>query len=134
MRFLKIGKITDITGVSARSIRHYEKKGLLNVPRLDNNYREFDDSIIEAINTIQLYLNLGLTTDQIKDILYCPEGQWYDKKDEYCEALLQMYETKLNEVIRQKKALDEAQVRLEKQINLMKENRDKWVPVEEDEQ
>ncbi|WP_460324677.1 hypothetical protein [Paenibacillus sp. YSY-4.3] len=40
----------------------------------------------------------------------------------------------MNEVIRQKKALDEAQVRLEKQINLMMENRDKWVPVEEDEQ
>jgi DNA-binding transcriptional MerR regulator len=134
MRFLKIGKITDITGVSARSIRHYEKKGLLNVPRLDNNYREFDDSIIEAINTIQLYLNLGLTTDQIKYILYCPENQGYAKKDEYCEALLQMYETKLNEVILQKKAVDEAQVSLEKQINLMKENRDKWVPVEEDEQ
>ncbi|MFJ7940828.1 hypothetical protein ACIQYG_20350 [Peribacillus sp. NPDC096622] len=40
--------------------------------RLDNNYSEFDDSIIEAINTIQLYLNLGLTTDQIKDYSALP--------------------------------------------------------------
>lgn len=131
---MKISQIAKVTGISSRSLRHYEKKGLITVSRLDNNYREFDDSIIEAINTIQLYLNLGLTTDQIKDILYCPEDQGYDKKDEYCEALLQIYETKLNDVIRHKKALDEAQVRLEKQINLMKENRDKWVPEEEDEQ
>ncbi|MDQ0859688.1 MerR family transcriptional regulator [Bacillus sp. V2I10] len=129
---MKISQIAKITGISSRSLRHYEKKGLITISRLDNNYREFDDSIIEAINTIKLYLNLGLTTDQIKDILHCPEDQEYDKKDEYCEELLQIYETKLNEVIRQKKALDEAQVRLEKQINLMKENRDKWVPVQEE--
>jgi hypothetical protein len=45
-----------------------------------------------------------------------------------------MYETKLNELILQKKALDEAQVCLEKQINLMKENGDKWVPLKEDKQ
>lgn len=131
---LKISQIAKMTGISSRSLRHYEKKGLISVSRLDNNYRDFDDSIIEAIHTIQLYLNLGLTTDQIKDILHCPEDQEYDQKDEYCEALLQIYETKLNEVIRQKKSLDEAQIRLEKQINLMKENRDKWVSAEEDEQ
>ncbi|MBD2869099.1 MerR family transcriptional regulator [Paenibacillus arenilitoris] len=132
---MKISQIAKMTGVSSRSLRHYEKKGLITVSRLDNNYREFDDSIIEAVNTIQLYLHLGLTTDQIKDIVYCPEDLRYDKtEDEYCEALLQIYETKLNEVIRQKRALDEAQVRLEKQINLMKENRDKWVHEEEDEQ
>jgi DNA-binding transcriptional MerR regulator len=126
---LKISQIAKMTGISPRSLRHYEKKGLITVSRRDNNYREFDDSIIEAINTIQLYLNLGLTTDQIKDILYCPENLRYDKNEkEYCEALLQIYETKLNEVFRQKKALDEAQVRLEKQINLMKENRDIMYP------
>ncbi|MEC0275452.1 MerR family transcriptional regulator [Peribacillus frigoritolerans] len=47
----------------------------MTVSLLDNNYREFDDSIIEAINTIKLYFKLGLTTDQIKDILQCDEAQ-----------------------------------------------------------
>ncbi|MFC0390811.1 MerR family transcriptional regulator [Paenibacillus mendelii] len=129
---MKISKIAKLTGISARSVRYYEQKGLLTVPRHDNNYREFDDSIVELINTIQLYLGLGLTTDQIKDILYCKhfensENGLHDKKDEYCEELLQIYETKRNEIIRQRLALEEAQIRLEKQINLMRENRDKWV-------
>ncbi|WP_307439824.1 MerR family DNA-binding transcriptional regulator [Bacillus sp. V2I10] len=31
-----------MTGISSRSLRHYEKKGLLTVSRLNNNYREFD--------------------------------------------------------------------------------------------
>lgn len=131
---MKISQIAKMTGISSRSLRHYEKKGLIYASRRDNNYREFDESIIEAINTIQLYLNLGLTTDQIKDILYCPDDKGYDKKeDEYCETLLQIYENKLNEVNRQKRALDEVQIRLEMQIKLMKENRDKWVPVKGDE-
>lgn len=124
---MKISQIAKKTGISSRSVRHYEKKGLITASRLDNNYREFDDSVIEVINKIQLYLNLGLTTDQIKDILYCnyPEDQGYDKKDEYCEELLQIYETNLNEVIKQRNALADAQLRLEKQINLMKKYRNK---------
>jgi len=62
---LRIGKVSKLTGVSARSIRHYEEKGLINTSRQENNYR--DEKVIESINTIQLYLGLGLTTDQIKD-------------------------------------------------------------------
>ncbi|MDQ0062949.1 MerR family transcriptional regulator [Paenibacillus harenae] len=132
VRDLKISKIAKLTGISARSVRYYEQKGLLTVSRHDNNYREFDDSIVELINTIQLYLGLGLTTDQIKDVLYCKHSEnsgngLHDKKDEYCEELMQVYETKRNEVIRQRLALEEAQIRLEKQINVMRENRDKWV-------
>ncbi|MGQ3378090.1 MerR family transcriptional regulator [Priestia endophytica] len=72
--------MAKMTGISSRSLRHYEKKGLITVSHFDNNYREFVDSIIEAINTIKLYLNLGLTTDQIKDILHCLEIKNTTKK------------------------------------------------------
>ncbi|WP_199616971.1 MerR family transcriptional regulator [Paenibacillus alkalitolerans] len=125
---MKISELAQLTGVSIRSIRHYEKKGLIKVSRLANNYREFDDSIVETINTIRLYLGLGLTTDQIKGILYCeyPEVQVKDKESEYCEELLQIYETKLKEIIKQRKALADAQLHLEKQIDFMKANRNQW--------
>lgn len=133
---MKISQIAKQTGTSIRSLRHYEKKGLITVSRLDNNYREFDDSIVEVIHTIQLYLNLGLTTDQIKDIMYCkyPENHEFGEKEEYCEELLQIYETKLDEVIRQKKALADAELSLKKQISLMKNYQDKRNKFEEAEQ
>jgi len=124
---LKISQLADRTGVSIRSLRHYEKKGLLPVSRLANNYREFDESSVETVRTIQLYLGLGLTTDQIKDIMYCeyPEIQEADeKKGEYCEELLQVYEKKRYEIIEQRKTLDEAQQKLEMQIDLLKRNRE----------
>ncbi|WP_256711035.1 MerR family transcriptional regulator [Paenibacillus sp. FSL A5-0031] len=123
---MKISQIAKQTGISIRSLRHYEKKGLITASRLDNNYREFDDSIVEVIHTIQLYLNLGLTTDQIKDIMYCqyPGNDEFGEKDEYCDELLQIYETKLVEVIRQQKALADAELSLKKHINLMKNHQD----------
>lgn len=100
---------------------------MITASRLDNNYREFDDSIVEVIHTIQLYLNLGLTTDQIKDIMYCQYlgNDEFGEKDEYCDELLQIYETKLDEVIRQQKALADAELSLKKQISLMKNHQDK---------
>ncbi|MFT9848775.1 MerR family transcriptional regulator [Aneurinibacillus sp. REN35] len=123
---MKISQLAKRTGISARSVRHYEKKGLITGSRLQNNYREFDDSVVEVINTIQLYLNLGLTTDEIKDILYCkhPENQEHEKKGVYCEELMLLYEAKLEEVNRQRTALANAQLRLEDQINMMKKYRD----------
>ena len=124
---MKIRQLADRTGASIRSIRHYEKKGLLPVSRLANNYREFDEASVETVRTIQLYLALGLTTDQIRDIMYCeyPEIQETDKKDKgaYCEELLQVYEKKRNEIIDQRKMLEEAQQKLEMQIDLLKRAR-----------
>lgn len=133
---MKISQLAKRTGISARSIRHYEKKGLITGTRLDNNYREFDDSIVDVIRTIQLYLNLGLTTDQIRDILYCnfPKKNEQEKNEEYCDELLQIYETNLKEVIRQRNALADAQSRLEAQINLMKKYQNNRAKIEEDEE
>ncbi|RXZ83083.1 MerR family transcriptional regulator [Paenibacillaceae bacterium] len=126
---MKISQLANLTGVSIRSIRHYEEKGLISASRLANNYREFDESVVDTIHTIQLYLGLGLTTDLIKNIMYCeypyPEtSEANDKKSEYCEELLQIYECKLNEIIKQRQIIDDAQQRLEMQIDLLKRNRD----------
>ncbi|WP_068774122.1 MerR family transcriptional regulator [Paenibacillus sp. FJAT-26967] len=124
---MKISQLADYTGASIRSIRHYESKGLLQVSRLANNYREFDESSVKSVRTIQMYLGLGLTIDQIRDIMYCkyPEIQETDEnKGIYCEELLQVYEKKRMEIIEQRKTLDEAQQKLEMQINLLRRNRE----------
>ncbi|WP_232242977.1 hypothetical protein [Paenibacillus sp. GSMTC-2017] len=62
--------------------------------------------------------------------MYCqlPKDPAADKKEVYCEELMQIYETNLSEVIRQRDALAEAELRLEKQIELMKDRRDQWEP------
>ncbi|WP_433620604.1 MerR family transcriptional regulator [Paenibacillus cellulositrophicus] len=126
MIVLKIGKVRKITGVSARSIRYYEEKGLIKTSRQENNYREYDEKTIESINTIQLYLGLGLTTDQIRDIIFCrfPEQQEHKDKDVYCEELLLMYQSKMHEIDQQLDALTKAKFNLAEKIDQMVQKRE----------
>ncbi|TVX92395.1 MerR family transcriptional regulator [Paenibacillus agilis] len=124
---MKIGKVIKITGASARSIRHYEDKGLIKPTRQNNNYREFDEKVIESIQTIQLYLGLGLTTEQIKDILFCQfpdqqEKQEHADKGLYCAEVLQLYEAKLREINSQINSLNDAKSALVEKINQMLEH------------
>ncbi|MEK5643193.1 MerR family transcriptional regulator [Paenibacillus rhizosphaerae] len=123
---MKIGKVRKITGVSARSIRYYEEKGLIKTSRQENNYREYDEKTIESINTIQLYLGLGLTTDQIRDIIFCrfPEQQEHKEKDVYCEELLLMYQSKMHEIDQQLDALTKAKFNLAEKIDQMVQKRE----------
>ncbi|MFD0693308.1 MerR family transcriptional regulator [Paenibacillus sp. GCM10027628] len=111
---MKISQLSKITGASTRSIRHYEKKKLITSVRLENDYREFDDSAIKRIRIIQLYLGLGLTTEQIEAILSGEDNG----PDDYvfCEEMLDTYQEKLDQINSQISALEVVKHRLDKQI------------------
>lgn len=118
---MKIGELSKKTGVSVRSIRHYEKKNLISSKRLHNGYREFDESAIEEIRTIQLYLGLGLNTEQIEEIIKCKRNNLKNKEiNGICSELLETYEKKLEEINSQIHKLTIVKNRLEEQINRFK--------------
>lgn len=120
---MRISELSKVTGASVRSIRHYEKKRLITALRLDNGYREFNESAIERIKTIQNYLALGLTTFEIKRILDCQDNYADIEMDDNCEQeMLGQYEEKLDEINEKMNALSVVQHRLEKQINKNKRN------------
>lgn len=106
------------TGASIRSIRHYEAKGLLDVRRLPNGYREYTDDAIAKVKAIQLYLNLGLTTDNIAQIINCPTLPQNDSP--LCKEAYQLYKTKLDEVNKQLEILRSIQLRLQERMKEFK--------------
>ncbi|GAA0359708.1 MerR family transcriptional regulator [Bacillus horti] len=122
---MKISQLAEKTGVSARSIRHYEKKNLLTAKRLENGYRLFQESDVERVKTIQIYLGLGLNTDQIEEMIsctdYCPELEM----DELCSEMLEVYEKKLKEINQQMDTLAHVKRRLEEEIAKFKEVQEK---------
>ncbi|MFE5321266.1 MerR family transcriptional regulator [Paenibacillus sp. NPDC056579] len=118
---MKISELSKRTGVSTRSIRHYEKKKIIKAMRLENDYREFDESAIERIRIIQLYLGLGLTTEQIEQILSCEDSG--PDEYEFCKEMLDAYQGKLNQINQQIEALEAVKQRLEKQKAKMMEKR-----------
>ena len=110
-----IKELSRRTGVSVRSIRYYETKNIIQARRLENGYREYDDTAVERIKTIQLYLNLGLNTDDIAEIIECPTVPQKDRP--LCKAAYELYKTKLRQVNTQLDILRTVQMRLQERIS-----------------
>ncbi|MFC0211311.1 MerR family transcriptional regulator [Paenibacillus chartarius] len=113
---MRIGELSRVTGVSLRSLRYYEAKGLLVPDREENGYRVFNATAIERVNTIQFYLRLGFSTDEIEGFLNCV----MKKKEAFCEEILPMYEQKLAEIDRQLHQLSEIRSNLIERIDVIK--------------
>ncbi|MCR2804255.1 MerR family transcriptional regulator [Paenibacillus soyae] len=113
---MKISELSRMTNVSARAIRHYEEKGLLTADRLDNDYREFHESSVDRVRSIQLYLKLGFTTDEIRSLFQCEVASPDDY--EYCEEMQEIYEEKLRKVQSQIDSMLQLRRLLERQVAL----------------
>ena len=110
-----IKELSRRTGASVRSIRYYDTKGIINSRRLENGYRDYDDTAVGRIKTIQLYLSLGLNTDNIAQIIECPTSMQNDRP--LCKAAYELYKTKLSEVNKQLELLQTVQLRLQERMS-----------------
>lgn len=68
---MKINEVVIKTNVSARSIRYYEKMGLIKPVRSSNNYRTYTSEHIKVIERIQLFITAGIPLSKIKYIVPC---------------------------------------------------------------
>ena len=59
---MKIGILAELTGVSARMLRHYEDQGLLHPERLGNGYRDYPEASVMRVLQIRDLLTAGLST------------------------------------------------------------------------
>ena len=51
---MKINDVERITGLSQKAIRLYESKGLINISRKENGYRNYSNEDIELLKKIRL--------------------------------------------------------------------------------
>ena len=117
---MRISEVSRRTGVSIRSLRYYEQKRLLCARRLENGYRDLDEEAIERVQTIQMYLGLGLTAEQIEEILDCTETSPFPHPLPVCkEAVLALYQSKLQDVEHQIAVLTALHTRLTEGISLL---------------
>ncbi|SMO57272.1 MerR family transcriptional regulator [Melghirimyces algeriensis] len=118
---MRIGELSKKTGVSVRSLRYYDKQNLLHAKRLENGYRSFDESSVERVRLIQLYLGLGLNSKQIEQILRCKDHHQVPEEDDLCEELLDLYRNRLREVDDQLHLLLDVKKRLQESIYSIEE-------------
>ena len=117
---MRISEVSRRTGVSIRSLRYYDQKRLLCARRLENGYRDLDEQAVERVRTIQMYLGLGLTTEQIEEILACTETSPFPQPLPVCEEeLLALYQDKLQDVEHHMVVLTALHARLAERISCL---------------
>ncbi|MFF1822119.1 MerR family transcriptional regulator [Kribbella sp. NPDC058245] len=71
---LRIGELSEATGVSVRLLRYYEQQHLLTSDRTTNGHRRYTPDTADAVHRIRLLLDAGLPTSIIRKVIPCFEG------------------------------------------------------------
>lgn len=70
VRGMRVSELAEAVGLTPDTIRYYERAGLLAPPaRTAAGYRQFDQSAVDRIRFIQGAQRLGLTLDDIRNLL-----------------------------------------------------------------
>lgn len=72
---IRIGELAARTGVSPRSLRYYEKHGLLNAERSASGWRVYREAAVPRVRKIAEMLDNGLTIEGIRELSACLEMQ-----------------------------------------------------------
>lgn len=79
---MKVKEVAKLTGISVRTLHHYDEIGLLSPKRIaESGYREYTDEDLETLQQILFFRELGFPLKKIKDVLNSPS---FDRQ----EALL----------------------------------------------
>ena len=112
---MNISKLSNKTGASVRSLRYYEEKGLLESNRLENGYRNFDEVMVDRVKIIQMYLSVGITTEEIAEIIECPVSSKQSRP--LCKKAIDIYKHRLALVEKQLDILQELKFQLRDKID-----------------
>jgi DNA-binding transcriptional MerR regulator len=68
---MRIGELSQRTGISQRALRYYEEQGLLRPSRRPSGYRDYGETDVRTVRRIRVLLAAGLGTAAIAEVLPC---------------------------------------------------------------
>lgn len=94
-----IKQTTKITGLSADTLRYYEKERMISPKRYDNGYRYYDEKDIVSLKNIVVMKYAHFTLAEMKSMedLYARDAN--DECNEICKRILTAKITELNQAI-----------------------------------
>jgi DNA-binding transcriptional MerR regulator len=91
-----IGQLAEATGVTAKTVRFYEDRGLMPDPvRTSAGYRNYPDAAVDRVRFIRRAQAAGLTLEHIRQILTVRDGG-----EPPCDHVAQLVDQRLGEVER----------------------------------
>ncbi|MBD2569634.1 heavy metal-responsive transcriptional regulator [Anabaena lutea] len=90
-QLLLIGQVTELSGISIRTIRYYESLDLIQASaRTEGGFRQFSLDVLTRLDFIKRAQHLGLSLEEIRDIL-----QVYDQGEPPCCEIQEKLQEKL---------------------------------------
>jgi len=110
---LTIGQLSQLTGASVRSIRHYDEHGLLASVRASNGYRMFPEKAVTQVKQIQRMIATGFTIDDIRGF---PDCMLLIEGARSCDQITDAQRMRLHAIERQIADLEKRRARLIKTL------------------
>ncbi|PRY04337.1 MerR family transcriptional regulator [Paraburkholderia sp. BL25I1N1] len=110
---LTIGQLSQRTGASVRSVRHYDEHGLLASVRANNGYRMFPEKAVTQVKQIQRMIATGFTIDDIRGF---PDCMLLIEGARSCDQITDVQRIRLEAIDRQIADLEKRRARLIKTL------------------
>ena len=96
---LTVKEVSELTGVTVRTLHHYDAIGLLKPAKVTQaGYRLYDEAALERLQSILLFRELLFPLSEIKEILDSPR---FDREEALAQQihLLEMQRERINRLI-----------------------------------
>ncbi|MFD7509759.1 MerR family transcriptional regulator [Streptomyces sp. NPDC059853] len=93
---MRISELAARAGVSTRTLRYYESRGLLPARRSGNGYRVYGDADLRLVEQIRVLQDFGFGLEETRPFLDCLRAGHSSGDD--CPASLAVYRAKLAEL------------------------------------
>ena len=104
---MKIGKLAELSGLSASRIRFYEASGVIKaVERTANGYRDYPSEALTILEIIAIAQRAGFSLEQIRHLLPTDQGSWQH------ESLVEALKQKVTEIEAMQERLNQNRAQL----------------------
>lgn len=119
---MRIGELAARLAINPKTIRYYEGIGLLPEPeRTASGYRLYDEDAVERLTFIKTAQRLGITLDEIREILALRERG--DQPCDYVRTVLRREVTEIDQRLAELTALRDQLVAIDDLANKLPESR-----------
>lgn len=66
---MRIGEVASLTGVSRKTLRFYEERGLIPTPDRQGSYRTYNDHHVVIINLIKRAQKAGFKLSELQELI-----------------------------------------------------------------
>ena len=73
--WMTVGRLAKVAGVGVETIRYYQGRGLLPIPKNAGSFRRYPASMIQRIGFIKRAQSLGFSLDEVKSLLDLEDGR-----------------------------------------------------------